>query len=657
MRCSIVFWFALFSASGATAALPGSQVLAVDYTEPLPSTVSQIATDGSGAVYILANCEGVTTAFADCVIKLSPDGKTVQWQDSVGFGVQIMTVDPTGGVAVVAASRIGDLFIYVAKLAPGGAGVAWKTAVTPVSPGLVALAADSAGRVFVAGSASGANSNIVALNPTGDAFDYMATLPGFVQSIAVDATGSAYVAGLLPPFAGFLARITADGSIAFSIALPSQTIAIADVQATPAGTASVYATLGSQSAALWRYDTSGALTSSIPVPSGQFALDQAGNAYILGGSQQLFPARNSLSTCAYPPSSGGYGGGSFLAIFAPDGSVLQWTYLPVAATFGSVFIGGASPYVFLGGSAAFGFTPTQSSPIPGSGVLVRLSPSASPLTYPLACLGNSADYNIGAISPGDIVTLYGNGLGPEQGIQTTATLQDPYPTQAGGLQVTFDGTPAPLLWVQDSQINVVAPWSLTAGNTTQVCVNYNAVKTNCLAWPVAQTDPGVYMVDATYAAALNQDGSINSADNPAPPGSAVTVFANGLGPITPPQPDGALVGPPAPTDALPVQVVGFLEEGMATVPFDLTETNVGQALFMVAGASEVSFRVSADYPGPYALVLPGAIFGPSCPFTGCRTSQTFCVYQKAPVGQCVFPEFGLTASRGLESPAPRRTAR
>jgi uncharacterized protein (TIGR03437 family) len=112
------------------------------------------------------------------------------------------------------------------------------------------------------------------------------------------------------------------------------------------------------------------------------------------------------------------------------------------------------------------------------------------------------------------------------------------------VQVTLNGTPAPLLWVQDAQINLVAPWSLTPGQNAQVCVFYNDVNTNCLSLPVVQATPAVFMVDAQYAAAQNQDGTYNSADNPAAPGSIVTVYATGLGPITPAQPDGSLIGLP-----------------------------------------------------------------------------------------------------------------
>jgi len=68
-----------------------------------------------------------------------------------------------------------------------------------------------------------------------------------------------------------------------------------------------------------------------------------------------------------------------------------------------------------------------------------------------------------------------------------------------------------------------APWSLTPGQTTQDCASYNNVNTNCLTWPVAQTALAVFLADETFAAAVNQDGTINSANNPAPVGSIATV--------------------------------------------------------------------------------------------------------------------------------------
>src|ERR1035438_3100450 len=196
----------------------------------------------------------------------------------------------------------------------------------------------------------------------------------------------------------------------------------------------------------------------------------------------------------------------------------------------------------------------------------RPLPPSGAQAPPLAAVANAASYGTGPVSAGELVSLGGNGLGPPQGIQLTATPQTPYPTQAGNVEVTFDGIPAPLLWVQDAQINAAVPWEV-AGPTTQVCVTYNNVKTNCLTWPVAQVTPAVFMQDSSYAAALNQDGTPNSAAKPAQPNSIVSVFATGLGPISPAQPDGSLIGLPLPVDVLPITLESCTPQPMTGMCF------------------------------------------------------------------------------------------
>jgi len=105
----------------------------------------------------------------------------------------------------------------------------------------------------------------------------------------------------------------------------------------------------------------------------------------------------------------------------------------------------------------------------------------------LTAIVSAASFERGAIAPGELVSLFGTGLGPAQGVQSQATQQNPFPTQLASVEVIFDETPAPLVWVQATQINAAVPWSLAPGNTTQVCVIYNNVRGNCLVSPVTQT--------------------------------------------------------------------------------------------------------------------------------------------------------------------------
>jgi uncharacterized protein (TIGR03437 family) len=324
-----------------------------------------------------------------------------------------------------------------------------------------------------------------------------------------------------------------------------------------------------------------------------------------------------------------------LGVFAPDGSLLQATYIPGAAGDAPFIATGPHSSVFVLANADANFSPTQAGPFPAGFsadsflFLWHLSPNASAQTFPLSCVTNAASFGTGPIAPGELVTLLGSGLGPQQGVAPQATLESPYPIEAAGVEVTFDGTPAPLLWVQDSQINAVAPWSLTPGQNTQVCAFYNSVQANCVTWPVALTAPAVFTVDGVHAAAVNQDGTINSADNPAPVGSIVAVWATGLGPIAPAQADGTLVGLPLPSNVvLPVQVQSPIPAfepchpgvGVLPCPTGPTYTNfyvtyAGPAPYKAAGVSQINFQVVGYAPSwapdnPIILSLPNSAQSP-----------------------------------------------
>jgi uncharacterized protein (TIGR03437 family) len=86
------------------------------------------------------------------------------------------------------------------------------------------------------------------------------------------------------------------------------------------------------------------------------------------------------------------------------------------------------------------------------------------------------------------------------------------------------------------------------------------------------------------AAALNEDGSLNSVSNPAPRGSIVVLYGTGIGATVPPSVDGALA-PLAdiPKPALPVQVL-----------FDRAFTDVyygGPAPGAVNGLVQINMRL------------------------------------------------------------------
>ena len=212
---------ALLSAAGAVAQ-PSGFPLGVGYSEWLNDYATQIATDSSGAIYLLQPyCVHTSVT---CVTKLSADGNTMLWYNQLGFAVNAMAVDPNGGVYVIPQGQPQDTSIYVAKLAAGGTGLAWQAPVGVMRGAVVptVLAADSQGRAYVAAYSGPNAAAVVRLNAAGSAVDYTTQVAGTPTAIAVDSSGAAFIAGTTGQNSGigFLTRVSPDGSSGFYVILP-----------------------------------------------------------------------------------------------------------------------------------------------------------------------------------------------------------------------------------------------------------------------------------------------------------------------------------------------------------------------------------------------------------------------------------------------------
>jgi hypothetical protein len=88
-------------------------------------------------------------------------------------------------------------------------------------------------------------------------------------------------------------------------------------------------------------------------------------------------------------------------------------------------------------------------------VVSRLSqnPEAKPLQ--LVCVTNAAGLRSygDPVAGGELISLFGQGLGPAEGTQPLVTLQTGFPSELAKVQATFSGTAGPLLYVQDNQIS------------------------------------------------------------------------------------------------------------------------------------------------------------------------------------------------------------
>ena len=146
----------------------------------------------------------------------------------------------------------------------------------------------------------------------------------------------------------------------------------------------------------------------------------------------------------------------------------------------------------------------------------------------------------GTVAPGELVSLFGSALGPAQGAPfqfdgETGLL----PGSGGGVQVTFNGIPAPLLYADAGQINAQVPYELAGAQTAQIQVTVNGQRGDAIPYPVSATKP------ALLPRVFNQDGRENSAGAPARAGEIVVLFATGQGVTSPPSITGAVARGPA----------------------------------------------------------------------------------------------------------------
>jgi uncharacterized protein (TIGR03437 family) len=162
---------------------------------------------------------------------------------------------------------------------------------------------------------------------------------------------------------------------------------------------------------------------------------------------------------------------------------------------------------------------------------------------------NPIPLNATAVSPREIISIFGQNLGPAS-ITTTTPAGTPavYPTVANGMQVIFtygvpaSSTPAPIIVTSDNQINCIVPVELasvigTGNNTASVTVVNGLAATAPFPVTVIAEDPGVFTFGGLgqgQGAVLNFDSStgsytINGGKAAAPRGSAVAIYVTGMG--------------------------------------------------------------------------------------------------------------------------------
>ncbi|MGA2270522.1 MAG: SBBP repeat-containing protein [Bryobacteraceae bacterium] len=348
------------------------------------------------------------------------------------------------------------------------------------------------------------------------------------------------------------------------------------------------------------------------------ATDGAGNLYVGGYTMSDgFPVTNgALRHCnsSYSLHRGSMGGDDgtdfidgngttgFLTELDANGALVFSTYFGGTgndqvlglALYGSsgIYLGGSttSPDLPITAGAMQPQLPDLPPPI-STGFLARLSFATGqslPPQIDAGCVVNGASFQAGAVAPGEIVSLFGSGLGPASGIGAVLA-QGRLTTQLAGASVTFDGVPAPLLYVSANQINAIVPFEVAGKSSTQIVATVNGATSIARQQPVVAAAAGVFTVDMTgagQAVVLNQDGTLNSSTNPAARGSVLTLWLTGLGVLSESYADGQVV-----TGSLGAVTHDFGINLVTPGQFPLTILYAGQAPDMAAGVVQVNGRI------------------------------------------------------------------
>ncbi len=168
---------------------------------------------------------------------------------------------------------------------------------------------------------------------------------------------------------------------------------------------------------------------------------------------------------------------------------------------------------------------------------------ASPLTFTVSSTPvvqaavNLASYSPTAVSPGELITLFGESIGPSSPSGMADTDNDGFiDTTVNGYKVTIDGVDAPILYLSQHQISVQVPYEATLGSDKVINVT-SGTSTATGSVTIAATAPAIFTLDGSgvgQAAALNYNVSsttytLNSATTPAKPGDTVVLYITGEG--------------------------------------------------------------------------------------------------------------------------------
>jgi len=203
----------------------------------------------------------------------------------------------------------------------------------------------------------------------------------------------------------------------------------------------------------------------------------------------------------------------------------------------------------------------------GNNRVRELSVSQTVVTPPqlvAVTIASSASLLPGPLAPGEIFSIFSatGGLGPSAAASGAFGSAGTLATTLAGVQVLFNSIAAPLFYAQANQINAQVPCEMAGQTSAQMLILFQGAAVASMQVPLADANPALFTLGngVGNAVAVNPDGSINSAQNPAPRGSIVVLYATGEGQTSPTGVTGQPAAAPYPLPVLPVSLtIGGIE--------------------------------------------------------------------------------------------------
>jgi uncharacterized protein (TIGR03437 family) len=213
---------------------------------------------------------------------------------------------------------------------------------------------------------------------------------------------------------------------------------------------------------------------------------------------------------------------------------------------------------------------------------------------------NAANYISGrALAPGAFAAIFPAVSTNVIAGGTATETSLPLPTVLGDTQVIVNNIASSLFYVSPGQINLPLSMSLPSGGTVDLQVVAQSTGQIYGGGEIAlsSASPGLFTIGGTgtgQVAAVNSDGSINSATNPEVRGNFISLYGTGQGFVANAPPDGQAATGPVPTAATPQILLGSTYVPSANIQYSgLAPTLVGvwQINFQVPATAQAGSSV------------------------------------------------------------------